>query len=255
MRGTLIYVMGPSGSGKDSLLSALRPRLRGLPVAFARRYISRPACAGGEQHMALSAGSILSMEARGRLAMRWSSHGCQYGIGRSIDGSLEHGICVIVNGSREYLPEALRRYPDLLPVLVEVEPAILRQRLLARGREQGKDLEERLQRAGTIACRWPGAARTHRQLRQAGSGGRWPGEYRAGCPAGARNAGHPSGNAGQRCLKQTFRAALMKKGLLPCGERALLLSMSLYRTHSRRVSMRTARHAHAPDKCAGSSSD
>ena len=30
---------------------------------------------------------------------------------------------------------------------VEVEPAILRQRLLARGREQGKDLEERLQRA------------------------------------------------------------------------------------------------------------
>ena len=135
MRGTLIYVMGPSGSGKDSLLSALRPRLRGLPVAFARRYISRPACAGGEQHMALSAGSILSMEAQGRLAMRWSSHGCQY------------GICVIVNGSREYLPEALRRYPDLLPVLVEVEPAILRQRLLARGREQGKDLEERLQRA------------------------------------------------------------------------------------------------------------
>ena len=147
MRGTLIYVMGPSGSGKDSLLSALRPRLRGLPVAFARRYISRPACAGGEQHMALSAGSILSMEAQGRLAMRWSSHGSQYGIGRSIDGSLEHGICVIVNGSREYLPEALRRYPDLLPVLVEVEPAILRQRLLARGREQGKDLEERLQRA------------------------------------------------------------------------------------------------------------
>ena len=54
---------------------------------------------------------------------------------------------MIVNGSREYLPEALRRYPDLLPVLVEVEPAILRQRLLARGREQGKDLEERLQRA------------------------------------------------------------------------------------------------------------
>ncbi|MBR2610728.1 MAG: hypothetical protein IKC62_06750, partial [Desulfovibrio sp.] len=44
------------------------------------------------------------------------------------------------------LPEALRRYPDLVPVLVEVEPAILRQRLLARGREQGKDLEERLQR-------------------------------------------------------------------------------------------------------------
>ena len=39
-QGQLVYVMGASGSGKDSLLQALRPRLRGLPVAFARRYIS-----------------------------------------------------------------------------------------------------------------------------------------------------------------------------------------------------------------------
>lgn len=34
-QGQLVYVMGASGSGKDSLLQALRPRLRGLPVAFA----------------------------------------------------------------------------------------------------------------------------------------------------------------------------------------------------------------------------
>ena len=32
-QGQLVYVMGASGSGKDSLLQALRPRLRGLPVA------------------------------------------------------------------------------------------------------------------------------------------------------------------------------------------------------------------------------
>ena len=129
------------------MLAALRCRLRGLPVAFARRYISRPACAGGEQHSALPAETILHMEAEGRLAMRWRSHGCQYGIGRSINDSLRHGICVIVNGSREYLPEAVGRYPDLLPVLVEVDPAILRARLAARGREQGSALEERLRRA------------------------------------------------------------------------------------------------------------
>ncbi len=41
-QGQLVYVMGASGSGKDSLLQALRPRLRGVPVAFARRYITRP---------------------------------------------------------------------------------------------------------------------------------------------------------------------------------------------------------------------
>ena len=41
-QGQLVCVMGASGSGKDSLLQALRPRLRGVPVAFARRYITRP---------------------------------------------------------------------------------------------------------------------------------------------------------------------------------------------------------------------
>ena len=147
MYGTLIYVMGASGAGKDSMLAALRLRMRGMAIAFARRYISRPACAGGEHHIALPAEAILRMEAEGRLSMRWSSHGFQYGIGCSINGSLQHGICVVVNGSREYLPEAVRRYPDLLPVLIEVEPSVLRQRLAARGRERGRDLEERLKRA------------------------------------------------------------------------------------------------------------
>ena len=31
-QGQLVYVMGASGSGKDSLLQALRPRLRGGPA-------------------------------------------------------------------------------------------------------------------------------------------------------------------------------------------------------------------------------
>ena len=53
-QGQLVYVMGASGSGKDSLLQALRPRLRGVPVAFARRYITRPLSAKGERHIAVS---------------------------------------------------------------------------------------------------------------------------------------------------------------------------------------------------------
>lgn len=73
MRGTLIYVMGPSGSGKDSLLSALRaPAAR--PAGSLCPALHQPSgLRRREQHMALSAGSILSMEAQGRLAMRWSS--------------------------------------------------------------------------------------------------------------------------------------------------------------------------------------
>ncbi len=150
-RGRLVYIMGASGSGKDSLLQALRPRLRGRPVVFARRYITRPAAARGERHIAVSPESFADMVAAGRFIMDWRSHGLRYGIGRGVETTLERGYVVLMNGSREYLPEALRRYPALVPVLVEVDPAVLRSRLLARGRENGADIEERIARASLSA--------------------------------------------------------------------------------------------------------
>ena len=192
--------------------------------------------------MALSAGSILSMEAQGRLAMRWSSHGCQYGIGRSIDGSLEHGICVIVNGSREYLPEALRRYPDLLPVLVEVEPAILRQRLLARGKIWKNVCSARWHHCLPLA--WSGSYASTIPV----SWKRRSTAWRISCGLSCRCAVCRAPPRGRRAaLPEANLLADLKKGLLPCGERALLLSISLCRTHSRRVSMRAARQR----ACAG----
>ena len=40
---------------------------------------------------------------------------------------------------------------SLVPVLVEVDASVLRARLLARGREQGGDIEERIARASMPA--------------------------------------------------------------------------------------------------------
>ena len=131
-QGQLVYVMGASGSGKDSLLQALRPRLRGVPVAFARRYITRPLSAKGERHIAVSPERFAAMAASGEFMMDWRSHGLRYGIGKGVETTLAHGGVVLMNGSREYLPEALRRFPDLVPVLVEVDASVLRARLLAR---------------------------------------------------------------------------------------------------------------------------
>lgn len=143
-QGQLVYVMGASGSGKDSLLQALRPRLRGVPVAFARRYITRPLSAKGERHIAVSPERFEAMAASGEFVMDWRSHGLRYGIGKGVETTLAHGGVVLMNGSREYLPEALRRFPDLVPVLVEVDASVLRARLLARGREQGGILRSAL---------------------------------------------------------------------------------------------------------------
>src|SRR5690606_680819 len=65
-----------------------------------------------------------------------------------IDARLAAGTDVLVNGSRAYLAQARRRYRDLVPVMLTVEAGILRQRLIARGREDERQIDSRLARNG-----------------------------------------------------------------------------------------------------------
>lgn len=156
----LIYIMGPSGSGKDSLMADARLRLAAeAPVIFAHRYITRPADAGGENHVALSRAEFGLRLARGLFALSWDSHGFAYGVGREIDLWLGKGLTVVLNGSREALPAALCAYPDMLPVLVTVHEDELRRRLRGRGREDVADMERRLARARMIVPEVPGLVR------------------------------------------------------------------------------------------------
>lgn len=151
MKGTLIYVIGPSGSGKDSIMRYAREHCPGSEAAFAHRYITRPADAGGENHVFLQPDEYRARLERGLFALHWDSHGLRYGVGLEINDWMEAGLNVVVNGSRAYLDEAARLYPDMRPVLVSVETDILRQRLLFRGRESGDEIERRLDRAGAYA--------------------------------------------------------------------------------------------------------
>lgn len=151
--------MGPSGSGKDSLLDFTRRSLNGFysltwnaadgvqkglrPVFFVRRYITRPAGAG-ERHYSLTMEEFQRLKFRGEFAMSWKSHGLCYGVSSGIDSLLAQGAVVVVNGSREHLPHALKKYPALTPVLVSARPEILRARLEKRGRESAEDIRERM---------------------------------------------------------------------------------------------------------------
>jgi len=144
----LIYIMGPSGCGKDALMAEARRRLSGeAPVAFAHRYITRSADVGGENHVALSRAEFQMRLVRALFALHWESHGFAYGIGREIDLWLGQGLSVVMNGSRDALPGAVRAYPALLPVLVTVPEDVLRKRLCSRGREHAEELEKRVARA------------------------------------------------------------------------------------------------------------
>lgn len=142
--GRLFYVMGASGVGKDSLLAFVRQAGDPRHVAVAHRYITRPAKAGGENHIALSEAEFRARLGAGWFALHWRSHGFFYAIGREIDLWRQAGINVVLNGSREYLPEALEAYPDLVPVLITAEPALIAGRLTARKRESETEIAERL---------------------------------------------------------------------------------------------------------------
>ena len=137
MMGKLIWLMGPSGSGKDSLLAELRLREQ-TQLLVAHRYITRDASAGSENHIALSEQEFFTRAGQNLLALSWHANGLYYGV----------GFDVLVNGSRAHLPQARARYQSaLLPVCLQVSPEILRQRLENRGRENASEINARLARA------------------------------------------------------------------------------------------------------------
>ncbi len=156
VRGTLFYLVGASGSGKDSLLEGCRRQLpKQLRCCVAHRYITRAANVGGENHIHLSEAEFHLREELGLFAMTWYSHGYHYGIGNEIDTWLDSGVNVLVNGSREFLPQAMAAYDELIPVLVDVNPDKLRQRLIKRGRETEDEIECRLARHAQMVAQMP----------------------------------------------------------------------------------------------------
>ena len=145
--GRLIFLIGPSGSGKDSLIEQSREPLAAAGVEIARRVITRSAEAKGEAAHGVTPERFEAMRAAGEFAMHWQANGLEYGIPAQVDQWLAQGHSVLVNGSRAYLPQARLRYPDLLAVCLVVKPEVLRERLLARGRETPQEIDERLARS------------------------------------------------------------------------------------------------------------
>ena len=155
MTGPLVYVMGPSGAGKDSVLERARNMLSiDAPVVFAHRYITRPADVGGENHVALSRAEFAMRRANGLFAFHWHAHGNEYGIGREIDTWRAADLTVVVSGSREHY-EKVAGNAGLHPVLITAPLDKLRARLASRGRESEAAAASRLQRSEAYAVSDP----------------------------------------------------------------------------------------------------
>lgn len=143
-KGRLITVIGPSGAGKDTLLEGARRLVPDLVIA--RRIITRPADAGGEDHEAVDEAGFAARRAAGEFAINWQAHGLSYAIPASILDTLASGRNVVFNGSRAALPVALERFPGLEIAYIDAPKAVLAERLAARGRETAAEILQRLSR-------------------------------------------------------------------------------------------------------------
>lgn len=151
VKGTLFYVVGASGVGKDSLLHYARQQLTSESIVFAHRYITRPVELNGENHIQLSTSEFANRLKHHCFKFHWHSHDLDYGIGTEVDSWLGLGLNVVINGSRGYLETAIQKQPGLVPVLIQVNTSLLRERLINRSRETLEQIEKRILRAEAFA--------------------------------------------------------------------------------------------------------
>ena len=155
----MIAVVGPSGAGKDSVMSLAATHFANDPdIYFVRRLITRAADAGSEDHECITDEAFDELRDAGAFAVSWEAHGLKYGIPAETILRIEAGAVVIANGSRAALPAFEAAYPRLIVVNIIASPDVLAARLSNRGRETEEEVRARLARpaapiAGNIDVR------------------------------------------------------------------------------------------------------
>jgi ribose 1,5-bisphosphokinase len=146
-RGRLVLVVGPSGAGKDTLISAARAACCGDGnIAFVRRCVTREASAA-EDHASCSDMAFEQARADGAFSFWWEAHGLRYGVPISIEADLAAGLTVVCNVSRTIVAAVRERYPQCCVVLITAPEEVRRARLAARERDSDGDPAKRTTRA------------------------------------------------------------------------------------------------------------
>jgi ribose 1,5-bisphosphokinase len=149
--GRLVLIVGPSGAGKDTLISGARLECTDEPaIVFPRRVVTR-ASSAYEDHATLDAGAFSQALATGRFALWWEAHGHRYGIPISIDDDIRASRTVVCNVSRTIIDAARRRYSRVAVVLITAPRRVLEARLARRDRQSDGAGADRLTRSVDLA--------------------------------------------------------------------------------------------------------
>lgn len=152
-QGVLFLVVGPSGVGKDTLLDGVRAALGGSRwFCFPRRFITRPADAGGEAHLAVSEASFGQMATEGAFLHSWQAHGLSYGVSTELLQRLAQGQNVVLNTSRRELAAFAGCWPRCIALHVTASATVLADRLHARGRETDGEIAARLAQSASFGA-------------------------------------------------------------------------------------------------------
>jgi ribose 1,5-bisphosphokinase len=148
----LIYTVGPSGAGKDSLLAWLRlNKPEQFDMHFAKRCITRAVQADGEQHESIDTETFHRLRDANAFALHWHANGLRYGVRRDEVTPLKNGKWVVINGSRAHVAQARTTFPDLCLLHINASKETLRKRLKVRGRETPDAIEARIARSVAVS--------------------------------------------------------------------------------------------------------
>ena len=148
--GRLFLIVGNSGSGKDSLLTEVLARwpISVKPIRIPQRYITRPAH-DSEQYISVTAREFGDLKRKNKFWLTWRVYHTDYGVPSIVLEWLNRRHHVMVNVSREIIPQARQLIPDLKVIFVSVPLEISRHRMISRRREteNERSFQQRLQRA------------------------------------------------------------------------------------------------------------
>lgn len=141
MAGIFFAVVGASGVGKDSILEGARARLEiEGSFYFPTRLITRPADMGGEDHHSISNADFVQAVRDDKFSLWWSAHELHYALPDDVYDKLRQNTHVVANISRRMVEETIVRFNRVEVIEITASREIIRDRLMARGRESEAEI-------------------------------------------------------------------------------------------------------------------